>query len=316
MIESFAIENVGPIQRVEGRLTALHAFIGPNDSGKSTILRALSDAAGLYARTRTAFPSYLRSSSDVRLDLTGGLQLQVTQNRLTPDPTQAPGAREQLEAALLLRLDPDALGAPSQLIPDDRPLRFLSDRGAGLAGICDALLNRADGSFEALSRTVSQHFATVKGLRLATVSQTAKTLEAVLQDGTRVPAAQMSEGFLYFVAIAVLPHIQAGRLIFLEEPENGLHPARVAEVMNILRSLSERGLQVVMATHSPLVVNELRPDEVTVVTRDLTTGTRLTPLVATPNFANRSKVYALGELWLSYANGIDEAPLLTGGDTP
>lgn len=30
----------------------------------------------------------------------------------------------------------------------------------------------------------------------------------------------------------------------------------------------------------------------------------------TPNFAERSKVYALGELWLSYANGDDEGPLL------
>jgi hypothetical protein len=33
----------------------------------------------------------------------------------------------------------------------------------------------------------------------------------------------------------------------------------------------------------------------------------------TPGFADRSKVYALGELWLSYSDGKDEAPLLQGG---
>ena len=78
----------------------------------------------------------------------------------------------------------------------------------------------------------------------------------------------------------------------------------------MLRSVAESGTQVVMATHSPLVVNELRPDEVTVVTRTAEHGTLVTPLEDTPHFAERSRVYELGELWLRYANGRDEAPLL------
>jgi hypothetical protein len=61
-----------------------------------------------------------------------------------------------------------------------------------------------------------------------------------------------------------------------------------------------------------LVVNELRPEEVTVVTRD-ETGTHASLIRDTPEFEERSKVYALGELWVSYANGVDEAPLLKGG---
>lgn len=36
----------------------------------------------------------------------------------------------------------------------------------------------------------------------------------------------------------------------------------------------------------------------------------------TPDFEERAKVYALGELWLSYANGEDEGPLLHGGPRP
>jgi hypothetical protein len=68
---------------------------------------------------------------------------------------------------------------------------------------------------------------------------------------------------------------------------------------------------VLIATHSPLVINELKPEEVTVVTRSRGAGSIFTPLPETPNFAERSKVYALGELWLSYANGVDEQPLLS-----
>ena len=46
------------------------------------------------------------------------------------------------------------------------------------------------------------------------------------------------------------------------------------------------------------------------VVRESDTGTQVRRISETPNFAERSKVYALGELWLSYANGSNEAPLL------
>ncbi len=86
-------------------------------------------------------------------------------------------------------------------------------------------------------------------------------------------------------------------------------PARIADVMRVLRRISER-VQVILATHSPFVINELQGDEVTVVTRPDGQGTRVRRLCDTPNFEERSKVYALGELWVSYADGKNEEPLL------
>lgn len=65
-----------------------------------------------------------------------------------------------------------------------------------------------------------------------------------------------------------------------------------------------------LATHSPLVINELGPDEVTIVTRDAERGTICTPMRETKMFEQRSKVYALGELWLSYADGNFETELV------
>ena len=114
------------------------------------------------------------------------------------------------------------------------------------------------------------------------------------------------------VLLAALQYLDPVAMLLVEEPENGLHPARIADVMKILREIS-RTTQVVLATHSPLVINEMRGDEVTLVTRDPDQGTQVRRLSDTPNFAERSKVYALGELWLSYANGVDEAPLLADG---
>lgn len=81
--------------------------------------------------------------------------------------------------------------------------------------------------------------------------------------------------------------------------------------MDVLRKLTEGdGPQVILTTHSPLVVNELGPGEVSVVRRpSLEGGTVVTPIAETANFAKRSEVYSLGELWLSYADGEVEKSL-------
>ncbi len=73
---------------------------------------------------------------------------------------------------------------------------------------------------------------------------------------------------------------------------------------------------MLIATHSPLVINEMRPEEVSVVTRPPEKGTQVVRIDRTPDFEDRAKVYALGELWLSYADGDYESPLLEGGPRP
>jgi predicted ATPase len=100
-------------------------------------------------------------------------------------------------------------------------------------------------------------------------------------------------------------------LFLVEEPENGLHPARIRDVMRILREISKTA-QVVIATHSPLVVNELEGGEVTVVTRDAEKGTEGILLKDVPGFEDAAKVYKPGEFWVSYADGKMEDPLTTG----
>lgn len=85
--------------------------------------------------------------------------------------------------------------------------------------------------------------------------------------------------------------------------------------MAILWAISKES-QVVVATHSPLVVNELQGPEVSVVTRDAEQGTRATRLADTPNYADRSEIYLNGELWVAYADGVAEGALVQGGPRP
>jgi hypothetical protein len=348
-IHELRVENYGCIRDATFRFTPLHALIGPNDSGKTTVLRALRTIArtvdpAIDSSAMNALSHALRANkAGSRFVLSGPgrtciLQFEPTETyraasysggsdagNLTQRELAAsyysfgsqlwtPPAEIMniLRGTQLLRLDPDFLRTPHALIADGNPLRFDDERGTGLPALYDALLVRDLPAYMALNEQLTKLFPSVKSIQLMNPSQGTKAMGVKLVDGTVVPADQMSEGLLYYLAFAVLPHLAPTALLLVEEPENGLHPARIAEVMRVLRAISEK-TQVIIATHSPLVVNELRPEEVTVVTRSPETGTKATPIQTTPGFEERAKVYALGELWLSYANGDDEAPLLQGG---
>lgn len=316
-------ENFGPIKKASLKLTRLHALIGPNDSGKSSALRGLRFASNLPFPDRLATDASLVGPRTTLTAKKASLKLVGTAKGvvrlfhhdghegtvLSPGKATIPqSAQMQWGTTRMLRLDPDDLRAGHPLLPDDEPLDFANERGAQLGAVLDAIFSQATNAYLELERALVDRFPTVAGFRLFTFNQR-RSVGIRLKDGTEVPPELMSEGMLYFLAFSVLSHLQPVSLILVEEPENGLHPARIAEVVGILREISKT-TQVVMATHSPLVVNELQPEEVTLVTRTPEHGTKFTPIADTPNFKRRSSAFALGELWLAYADGNTEAPLL------
>lgn len=355
-LQRIEITNFACLRNVEVSLTPLHALVGPNDSGKSTILRAVRtltqilatatrpkeqalslDGHGLDPESRSCLVGSfdqlvlsVKASPGAAFSLEahhghGGVPLVSTEERGRPSfagllatgmffkaATAGLYARVRLPA-YLLRLDPDALRQQSDLIPENEMVTFYEVRAEGmrgqrLPGVYDAIMNRGDDAFGKIAQQVRALFPTVRNVRLRTVSNSAKCLEVELTNGTRFPAAQMSEGLLYFLAYAALPYVAPASILLVEEPENGLHPSRIRDVMGILKE-SSKTTQVLIATHSPLVVNELAADQVTVVTRDAERGTQVRRLSEAHDFEVRSKVYLPGELWLNYANGVDEADL-------
>jgi ABC-type branched-subunit amino acid transport system ATPase component len=321
------VRSFGCLKDVKLKLTPLHALIGPNDSGKSTLLRAIGTLGSRNVPpSTTLFAQFAdRSGLDINRNGTGVRVRPANRPQILglQEAWQDADVRGQMAARVfapdgsgvrveLIRLDPDELRTPGNLIPEGEPL-VLQGRGGNLPGLYDALRDRNNERFAEISRTLAALFPTVRTLNLRTTGASQKVLAVDLLDGTSVRADAMSEGMLYFLAFAIVGDLEKPAAYLIEEPENGLHPSRIQEVVRMLRAISEdpeRPVQIVMATHSPLVINELRPDEVTVVTRDPDTGTRLTPMNETPRFAERSKVYALGELWLAYADGKSEEPLL------
>lgn len=101
--------------------------------------------------------------------------------------------------------------------------------------------------------------------------------------------------------------------LVLEEFGADIYPTKVQEVMGMLREMSAK-VPVLITTTNPLVINEMKPEEVTLLARDTDQHLHARRLDRTKNFAERSKVYALGELWLNYADGKHETELM-GEDT-
>jgi predicted ATPase len=98
------------------------------------------------------------------------------------------------------------------------------------------------------------------------------TLVVREQSGVRLPAASLSDGTLRFLTLAVLlADPESEGLICIEEPENGIHPAKMDQMVNLLRDLAvdpevapgpdNPFRQVVVATHSPVFVQLQRPDD-------------------------------------------------------
>lgn len=97
------------------------------------------------------------------------------------------------------------------------------------------------------------------------------TLEITDHDGTVHPARALSDGTLRFLALTVLElDPQASGLVCLEEPENGIHPARIPAMLQLLQDIAtdvdepvgpdNPFRQVIVNTHSPVVVRQV-PDD-------------------------------------------------------
>jgi predicted ATPase len=208
------------------------------------------------------------------------------------------------------RFDPRSLRKVAPVTTD--PL--LSASGDNLAGALDALLTGADrGAIRGLETALREAVPTLAGVALRAVPTAAgvgKAVEFILA-GTRppvtVPAANASEGALLLTAFLALAHGATPEILLIEEPENGMHPSRLEVVMSLLRKISEgevgsRPRQVIVTTHSPLLLGYVKPEEVRIFRRDPERGTEITPLGAVPDL-DRLRTLSAGDLWYFLTEG-------------
>ena len=112
---------------------------------------------------------------------------------------------------------------------------------------------------------------------------------------------------LALLALAYQP--KPAELVAIEEPEHGLHPYLLGQLVDLLRALStrkERPIQVVLATQSSELLDRLEPEEVRFLRRkpDGSVGIEAAD-TETPEWKNAYEAHqeSLASLWLSGAVG-------------
>ncbi len=174
----------------------------------------------------------------------------------------------QLEPSALRK--PDELMAPSQLATDGSHLPATLYRLASQPGVDAAAI------YSRVANTLADLMEDVHSVQVDNdPKRELLTLQVTSRDRTVYPARSLSDGTLGFLALAVLKLDPETRgLICLEEPENGIHPARIPKMLQLLQEIAvdtqeavgpDNPLrQVIVNTHSPVVVQEV-PDDSLVV---------------------------------------------------
>lgn len=131
-------------------------------------------------------------------------------------------------------------------------------------------------------------------------------------------ADELSDGTLYFLALlAIIHQPDPPKLLMVEEPENGIHPRRVKEIIDYFFQIAEeKGIQVILTTHSTVVIDQFKdlPESIFVFDKkDQSTQVRnlLTDIIAEDK--QKSKELHVPELDLSGSLGDHWAAGLIGG---
>lgn len=221
-----------------------------------------------------------------------------------------------LQGAHLYRLDARIMALPSELSPK-RKFRLDPD-GFGLPGLLDDILGYDIELFAKIRDQFCRFFPQFRGVRVETEQAThrefqetgrhsanevvGKGIHFETQAGRRIRAQQASDGailLLGFLALANLP--QPPKLLLIEEPETGIYPERLGQVIELLQTMTSvtgnTAPQIVFTTHSPYVLSFFQPEEVTFMSRGDNGFVRARALSDAPHIRERLDGFYLGELW-------------------
>jgi predicted ATPase len=95
----------------------------------------------------------------------------------------------------------------------------------------------------------------------------------LLQGGTDKVIDELSDGSLMILSLITEILTTKSPLILIEEPENSLHPKALTELIHFLQARTDK--QFLLTTHSPALLNLVKPEQVIVARLDEKGNSRL-----------------------------------------
>lgn len=310
MIRKVHFKNFRSLRDVELTLEPLTVLVGPNSSGKTTVLEGLRlrhdfNLSDLWRQERSTSLSIQWSYDD-------GLTADVVY-----DPKSDPHPRANLFEEARVRgthryqsisLDLDALRQENLLAVSN----LLEHPGDNLANVFYSLGRKQQSDIaQELCRLVPM-FSDVD-LQPTGNGKHRLRFQDRWAPGLWFAPNEVSDGTMLLLAFLVLQYQNpAPDLITIEEPERALHPYLLDELIQLLRKMTtgeigKKPVQVVLATHSAELLDYVRPEEVRFLTRSQEDGSVRVNQAATdtPNWRRVYETYkqSLGGIWLSGGMG-------------
>lgn len=300
MLQRISIENYRCLKRIAVPLRPLTVLIGSNDTGKSTFLNAVLALADTSVKIERK-DIWRREKDNVQLvgTMDGG-----TISRCRPESVSDQSAMRQfVTPARLFELPAQGIATECEGFKESEQLDVATD-GARVAALLDYLLRKDRNRFFSVIESLKKFVPGLEDLDIETPSPESRRIDFVIEQGLRIPAASASAGvrlILFFVALA--HHPKPPKLILLEEPENGVHPKRLGEIIGLLREITEgkhgqHAAQVILTTHSPYLLDhiDVERDQVLVFRRN-DDGSRTAEPADQERLKNFLDEFMLGEVW-------------------
>lgn len=191
---------------------------------------------------------------------------------------------------------------PAAFDLDERPT--LRPDASNLAEYLYWLKQRESETFALLVDDICDIVPGLRGLHFEPIGGATEAVKLTLEERAlrgRTDLAHASFGTVRALAVlAALHDPHPPRLTCIEEIDHGLHPHALDRIVERLRSATAR-TQLLLATHSPALVNRLQPDELIVCERDPETGASRVPAITRAEVREicAQDDLGLGELWFS-----------------
>jgi predicted ATPase len=175
----------------------------------------------------------------------------------------------------------------------------MTQEGDGLTGLLAAISLASPSTFQELEAEFCRLFQHYQGLSIEQNDE-AEFAVFVRTRTQRLPLSFISDGAVYYLAYLALRYSgeNTPSPLLIEEPENRVHHAALKEIIAAVRHVvDDKGVQVILTTHSPYLLNLVEPEDVRVFWKDDKGAAHAVKMSDVPEMATLKQDFMAGEIW-------------------
>jgi len=254
----------------------IRIFLSEEDAARRSLLHIIRDQRGLAIEgsEREDSLGHLFNIQGYR-DLLSNLpdsRLLLDVLKLLPFSSMA--VPRSVAALRVFQLSPQACRESGVPTPNADLDRF----GKNLPAVIDYLKRNEPQKFDELLNAVRWIMPTLESIE-TDFTHTKKLGLFLKESGVKQPwaAEDISDGTIQAIALLTATFDPRISILVIEEPENSVHPWALRSFVEAFRAVSEKK-QIFLTTHSPILIDQVRPEELWVVQRP-ELETKITPVL-------------------------------------